>query len=183
MPNWCKNYVVVRGKAEDLKQMMFSCTSREINHPDYDKEAYLFTLLLEKDIEIREDDGCYLDFNLVVPLPKGALKQPAYTNWGQDSEKANWGVKWGACDCDLDYNLERSDPFVSYTFDTAWSNPETFFFKWSEQYPTLTFDCLTESSESDFIYHVIYKKGRSVETIEDCKYYDKYPEEAYDGDE
>jgi hypothetical protein len=67
----------------------------------------------------------------------------SWYSWSIDK----WGTKWGAYSFAID---EEEPGRLAVKFDTAWSFPTPVFDALVEQYPTLTFDCLTFDEGSNF---------------------------------
>lgn len=66
-----------------------------------------------------------------------AKAETGYYSW-YSWALANWGTKWNAYDCRLEFQAEK---YVEFCFNTAWSFPEPVFRKLAKMFPTLTFEC------------------------------------------
>lgn len=64
---------------------------------------------------------------------KKMIEKHGYKSW-YDWRIAHWGCKWG-----VDAEIDVSDTFVSYRFDSAWSPPIEFLENICERYPLLNF--------------------------------------------
>lgn len=109
----------------------------------------------------------YSDFYQKYPTPIS----------GYDWEYKNWGVKWGACDATIyDENLDSGEVYFEY--DSAWGHPsDTFFYKVSRDFPTLSFKNQWGGSEMDGGGYSIFVAGLMTdfdEWDEDDDYEDDY---------
>lgn len=112
MPNWCSNYLQIKGNAEDLNKF------KEENAP-------------------AEEKGGALSFDRAVPMPKEFLATDAWYHW----RIKHWGTKWDVnSDCDGSRIHDNDDPaLLDYTLETAWAPPVAWLRAVSEKYPDLTF--------------------------------------------
>jgi hypothetical protein len=77
-----------------------------------------------------------------------------------ESHYATWGTKWDACD--VEAYLEQN---LCYSFQTAWSPPEPWFYAIVKKYPQLRFTM--EYCEPMMDFEGIME-GEDGETIESC---------------
>lgn len=66
-----------------------------------------------------------------------ALAETGFQSWYPWAIE-NWGTKWNAYDCVLDFQTEK---YVEFCLNTAWSFPEPVFLRLAELFPELTFEC------------------------------------------
>lgn len=66
-----------------------------------------------------------------------AIYETGYQSW-YPWALANWGTKWNAYDCVLNYETEK---YLEFCFNTAWSFPEPIFNKLAQLFPLLTLEC------------------------------------------
>lgn len=109
--------------------------------------------------------GKDLDFNKVVPMPKGYDKNEKWYAWCID----NWGCKWSPYDGSI--NIEDDgveDGYAYLDFDTPWSPPTEFIKNASKKYPKLVFILRYEEEGCGF-YGVAKAKNGELEdyTIEE----------------
>jgi hypothetical protein len=82
MPNWCFNELTITGPAEDLKR--------------FKERAAGLSPWASASERVRN----VLNFHSLVPVPDDII-QTGYDPTGYEWEIQNWGVKWGACDTQL----------------------------------------------------------------------------------
>ena len=77
-----------------------------------------------------------LSFHAQVPMPQKHIashaKNRSNSDWYGWANK-NWGTKW---DC-YEEQLNHTDSYTNYIFDTAWSPPVVWFSKVSRKFPHL----------------------------------------------
>ena len=123
MPNWCENELEVRGKPEEITELLKAIKTEESN----------------------------FDFNTVIPYPKEYADpdrlvrawekehgkhcpyKDGYNQGGYEWCIANWGTKWNACDIGIDF----IDGYAKIEFRTAWSPPVQIVEKLAQMFPTL----------------------------------------------
>lgn len=80
-----------------------------------------------------------LSFHAQVPMPKKHIashaKDKLNSDWYGWSNK-NWGTKW---DC-YEEQLDHTDSYTNYCFDTAWATPVMWFANVSRKFPFLEFE-------------------------------------------
>jgi len=117
MPNHVTNKLVITGPKKDLDA--FKAT---MNRPNEHGEV------------------CEFNFHQTVPQPTNIIKgdiafgdsRPNWLNWNIP----NWGTKWNCYDVENVIFTSRS---IKITFLTAWSAPDKWLEKVSDQFPNLTF--------------------------------------------
>lgn len=119
MSDMCQNWLKVCGKTKQVRQFRKQVDERnakpEARYP-YQMKASRFS------------------FHRLIPMPKDILDQ-GYDPFGYDWQKANWGVKWGACNV----KLKKDNGALIYYFETAWYPPVDFIKKVSGLFPKLQF--------------------------------------------
>jgi hypothetical protein len=161
MPNWCQNYLVITGPAEQLNKLK--------------KRAILWEVKDKKRIKLS-------DFSLkrLVPTPRALLEYEA-PNRGQAGQTPaeiadtsrrlieqygyddwyhwnvhNWGTKW---DVEAELNETDDGTALYYNFDSAWCPPIAGLAKISQDYPELTFELRYEEGGVGFYGHAIFQNG------------------------
>lgn len=95
------------------------------------------------------------------------------SNW-YDWQVGNWGVKWDVVHADSgrsDDGPVEGETQASYTFETAWSPPETLFHYVAEKFPKLTFTLTYYEEGMGFGGMLTWHRGKLVgheETEEGC---------------
>lgn len=184
MPNWCQNTLHVDGAADDVAAFVKAARGREHTYKDYSSMRDKWPVY--EDIRLRalydeppalSDRESDLSFHSLVPIPDEVLKLPYDSSQaksladlldlpdkknalgGHAWENQNWGVKWGACEVNMDHN----DPeCASYHFDTAWGPPLEFLERVAEDWPSLRFELSFEESGMGFGGEVVYEDGCCV---------------------
>lgn len=119
MPNWCENEMVVKGDPKRVAQFVEQMKGADENGDEID-----------------------LDFEAVIPMPRVLSgrkspsddKSPTWYDW----QVENWGVKWGACDINLNYDDAIPDVAV-YNFNTPWGPAISWQERVIEYFPWLSF--------------------------------------------
>ena len=109
MPNWCANYIVIKG---DPKSLMDLKTKLRTEH--------------ETNTGLKVD---WFDFNQIVPEPADIGE-----SW-HDWRLENWGTKWPA-NCTEPPRQEMPGE-LKYVFDTAWSPPMAVLYTLMFEHPEL----------------------------------------------
>ena len=133
MPNWCSNYLVVNGPAEELKRFR-------------DEVAIKFT-----DKDGKEVESC-LSFNNHVPIwdytTGKALNQKITnnkegTNMDLSHLYTSWGTKWDVVygDADLQESKDAHEDLTElhYSYQTAWGPADEWFRVVITKFPELEF--------------------------------------------
>ena len=115
MPNHCYNEIqIVSDKGlESIRKLIVN-----ENYVPFDEQTEL------------NGDTQLIDFNLVVPQPKGVGQTDSHYEWNC----ANWGTKWNAYECEIlqDCNGEYTD-MLEIKFTTAWCPPEPWVKRLAEK--------------------------------------------------
>jgi len=120
MPNWCNNTLAISGDERVVQEFRKKARGR---NPKYPSSPY------------KEAIENLLSFHQFLPVPEDVLKEE-YGKAGYKWECKNWGVKWGACNVQLEGSEEGS---VTYLFDTPWGPPLPWMKEVAKQYPGLEF--------------------------------------------
>jgi hypothetical protein len=159
MPNWVYNSVQISGTKEDL--IAFRDKARKPAPSGFNSEDGTLTY---------SDKSEPLSFwNFIEPEDKALYfgasdyKPAEYEGWSAEERLAysmkfssngwydwnvrEWGTKWDAGSVDTNDNTEDKAPYLTYSFETAWSIPEPVFTAMVRQHPTLTFDFESEEEQ------------------------------------
>jgi hypothetical protein len=159
MPNWCSNSLSVTGSEDDIRRFKLKANGPEQSYHDYN--AHGVSWPIHDDVRLKalyesmpeSGESSVFSFHALFPVPSEVRQLPydtarakkladrlcltrTHVLGGYDWECANWGVKWGASNPDLQ---EDEDSFLQYIFDTAWAPPLDFLKKVSKDWPSLTF--------------------------------------------
>jgi len=128
-----------------------------------------------------EENG--FDFNTIVPMPEelkntektfgskantDLITKFGFDNW-YDWNVANWGTKWNAYDV-MDWMIEGlcdgDTTTATITFYTAWTPPQAFLDRASEQFPSLFFSLQYVDEGGGFLGESHYENGKLSKTID-----------------
>ena len=136
MPNWCENYLSVRGKSEDFKKFHDVIYS--------EKEDYQ---LLEK----------------LYPTPEELLEGEGWYNWRINHWGTKWKEDDLIVTGDPNEVDDNDLTEISFYFNTAWSPPIEAFDKISADYPKLLFALYYEEPGMGFCGKNAWINGESIE--------------------
>jgi len=121
MPNWCSNTIHLDGKKEHRQEFV-----------DKNKGFRVWDTT-------KKEEYYDLSFNASVKMPnsirdkhKRNIRNDEWYGWCNK----NWGTKWEA----QDTNLEHTDDYTYYSFETAWGFPEAWLIRVSRIYPHIKFN-------------------------------------------
>lgn len=164
MPNHCNNVLTVVGNEDAVAAFVDKAHGPLPSYPPQFGE------------ENKEPKISVFSFHRFVPIPDDVQKNE-YGDGGARSgynvERELWGVKWGAYDEEL---VRHEKNYAEYRFTTAWSPPEVFLLKASEQFPTLTF-YLSYTEESPSRGRFVIKNGEVIDAVHDSyPFDDEFPD-------
>ena len=125
MPNWCSNRVHISGSATDVSSFLAL-----IRGESGDEKTFSFQAILPCPSELQNYNAPQTDKDLAERF----VKEYGYTDW-YHWQVYNWGTKWDASDCYLDYQDAES---ASWYFSTAWSPPQGIYNELSRRFPGLS---------------------------------------------
>lgn len=194
MPNWCSNTLLISGPQEELRRFISAARGREHSYNDFYIEPWeaFDEIRLASILSTPPEDSereVVLSFHRLYPVPSDVrswpydrgitaevakatgLKPPDLS--GYEWENKYWGVKWGACDAQLnDHGNE-----VEYLFDTAWGPPIEWLNHVAEQWPGLSFSFRYEESGMGFCGDALWEGGVCIEHNQDCMHPDEEEDE------
>jgi len=164
MPNWCYNYMTVKGTKRELAKFVNDITVADVK--------------VEGDNPPRVT--VEYDMNKLVPLDPRASKEvkttiadgteKVFTAFSTESDGfdgfmdavVTWGSKWGAC------NVEIDDPALdgktlSMRYESAWSPCDALVIKISAMYPKLIFGTVSTEESSAFVAWSAFHNGEVIE--------------------
>jgi len=171
MPNWCENFLIIHGTAEELDAFAKKAVGPERQYVSGAHES-------RDPVELTSSPSPLnmLNFHNFVPVPERLLHR-TYSGrdeeragemkhgWhdpdhnGYDWEVANWGCKWGANVVQV--SRPRSELLV-YDFDTPWGPPEPFVYQVSQMFPSLTFVLQYYESNTGLVGFFTMNNGEAV---------------------
>lgn len=162
MANWVYNEMAVEGDDETVKAFVKKLAEPVLvfnSEEEKEKTGEVYSL----------KEGKALSFlNVTAPedwdeysTTAGRENRDNPLNW-YNWNIENWGTKWDALHAELS---EEAEGYAAYTFETAWSPPDQFFEKASEQWPTLTFRIAWEEEQG---YGAIWEAKGGVLTEEEA---------------
>jgi hypothetical protein len=150
MPNWCHNYMKIKGGAEELARLKQACIRI-----------------------VFEGEPAQLDFGALIPMPETFMKQPNFVGVdGSASGDApedfrcpprrdwaieNWGTKWNACHFDV---IADKPDCYEIAFNTAWAPPVPVYQKIAKMFPELEIHLEGHESVNDFAYRGTIQNGK-----------------------
>ena len=155
MPNWCYNYMTVKGTKRNLAKFI-------------------------KDIEVKNTEHKEYDLNQLVPLdPRGSKEikttnadgvETVFTAFSSESDGFDgyldavetWGSKWGACSVDVD-DPALDGKTLSMRYESAWSPCDALIAKISAMYPSLVFGVVSTEESSAFVAWSAFHNGEVIE--------------------
>lgn len=117
MPNWCENYLTIRGSYEIRTKFL-----QQIDGFD------LETLSFIKSIKL---------FDTFIPMPEEYNYDEQWYDW----RVKNWGVKWDVTSFN---KFKHKNLYTEIYFDTAWNPPLIFLQNVSKKYSNLSFHLICE---------------------------------------
>lgn len=178
MPNWSYNSLSISGNPEEIAQVKFQVSqpfTRE--HDNWNSDT--------KQMEVKTytyDNPVFAFWNIIRPTDMEAyVKQPDYNKPLEDKmlfqsndwyswNVRNWGTKWdvavhnGEEYPETAIQVDNPDHLI-YSFNTAWSPPESVVMEISRQYPNLTFD-MEYQEETGWGGDFTYKAGEIVSRMD-----------------
>lgn len=165
MPNWCSNNLDIRGDKTQLKDFISRVTKK-----DDDGNTYYDILgsLLPTPRELQEtmsggygrnEDGTKKPEQIELEAKEQSnIAKFGHKNW-YDWNVANWGTKWG----DSDTDLTEYDDSIEFTFESAWSPPESGIKAISKLFPEMTFILSYREEGMDFYGATAFRDGEYAE--------------------
>ena len=168
MPNWCTNWMTVKGQEEDVQAFANAVVDvEERDNEVHNIPATIFQKLLPMPEnghkKMTTQDGKELGYAFADPKTDG----DDFIN-GWDWCNNNWGTKWGDCDTTFS-NMGDS---LEFFYQTAWSPAN--YTKISEMFPNLTFIIRFEEGGMAFLGAEAYRNGERIAQEEGT-----YPEYSF----
>jgi hypothetical protein len=135
MPNWCWQFVTVKGKKEDLDSLVTAMKTKDEDGND----AYGLNHLYPCPEELKNTPAMLWSTNEseqaeINRIADENVNKFGYKDW-YDWANANWGTKWGACGVDC-VEIDE-DGELTFRFESAWAPAIGLLAKVSEQFPDL----------------------------------------------
>lgn len=144
MPNWCSSSLIVTGDINKLVEF----------DKKFKAEHYVYTEYSESDDSMISYDKTIHEICLVdgLTLLKSKVESYSFENFISIPEEEvnnwyewrtrSWGTKWDVCNfvSDLSGLKDELEPYVSYSFDTAWSPCEKVVLAMAKEFPDLHFE-------------------------------------------
>jgi len=179
MPNWCSNFISIKGNEDEIDKFMKFAIG--IN-PPYGGEKNLEGFMEDSNEKFVGDNITFFCFNNFVPVPNKVLENGYSSNGGEFGstecgygwQAEYWGTKWALYADDVEVKKENKCN-VTYNFPTAWSPPVPVIEAASEMFPSLHFFMNSEEPGCGIYFDIKYKFGSvssyrpySVLYCEDC---------------
>ena len=186
MPNWCSCCLQVTGPSLDyfydkmrdksrlsfddfhpvpaeLANVLSGCTTIDGVAYNQWRECVVDPLVTQAQF----DDMGFLDRDKVAHTRKGITPDDEarlVLQYGAasalDWQRRHWGVKWDACEVEIDHIDDQS---MEARFDTPWCPPAEWLEKVSEDFPTLQFVLAFAEGGFGFWGVSVYKAGVEIE--------------------
>lgn len=158
MPNWCNNYLIVKGEVEELQQLKNDLKSEYTNF-DFNKiidyKSFSDTKKDEwKNLPTKEKTYWVKD----ETKEENGFRQWVFNNGGYIWCVNNWGTKWNTDD-NVSVNFNKDKKELTYSFASAWSPPTELILTLIEKYKSLYFDFEYEETGMGFAGEITGEKG------------------------
>lgn len=157
MPNWCSNKLNVAGPGEELGSFLFICSMRHMLDSQSSQQGQAVGgagYLVQEAYPLG-----WLSFEGHVPVPEGVVNKGLWYDWSIQ----NWGTKWncnsGACIEEEELKQQRSQGYLEFHFDTAWSPPEPWLENVAARHPELSFTLCWEEPGCGYGGRLHFAKG------------------------
>jgi hypothetical protein len=161
MPNWCHNYMTIKGAAGEIARFKQTC----IVNDEFDFNTVIqmpCRSILNADEPMPDDpnpafvrEWAARDSQRIDRWKEAAAFGGDPNDWAID----HWGTKWNAF---RSYVTEKSD-CLECSFDTAWAPPVPIFEKLGEMFPTLDFELSGAEPMNDWGFKVSVTAGKLQE--------------------
>jgi hypothetical protein len=158
MPNWCWQYVTVKGSKEDLRSLLDAMRLKDAEGNDVYGLNHLYPCPKElAETHAMHWSGDQTEQAEIERKQAENLAKFGYKDW-YEWANSNWGTKWGACGVVVDDDSRiDSNGELTFQYESAWAPATGLLAKVSAQFPNLIigFYC---REEADFFatMHVFY---------------------------
>lgn len=148
---WLENHRELESKGDITKEILKSLYHRP-NITDEQKKKILSALEIKSETELHKEYVQPDELKQIIQNHKQLLQEYMLVLWKAVVEEEElldwynwqcqyWDTKWNACHAVLcDENYDQTSAYLEYTFDTAWSRPESVIEAFAEQNPNITFE-------------------------------------------
>lgn len=142
MPNWCLNRLTVIGPSDKVVAFIAKAHGEYQHYApskydlmDEDRKKLALGENYKSPEQTRKEELRQFSFHQLIPIPDEIMAKE-YDPYGYQTEKALWGVKWGASESEL---ISYKDGKALYEFNTPWGPPIVFLETLSSEWADLTF--------------------------------------------
>ena len=176
MPNWCQNRCIFSGPPAELSRLRELMDNGSEGLFDFGKVLPLPEELLAIHADQQVIDGVgYPAWRSMGPDTTGTHREMRVGVTQQDLDALvskygsadwyswtteNWGTKWGACDAEVDEEVQGQ---LTYDFNTAWGPPDPFLNTLMALFPELMLVHMYAEPGASFGGTAQYENGIMVE--------------------
>lgn len=179
MPNWCYNYLTVKGEQTELQRFVDAIT---LDDGDYDLSRIYPTpepLVISESFwgedtyeqATPQERAKYDDLNARYESNLATYGHRSWYGWNC----ANWGTKWSPRVEDFYFDLSSPYVEVEIRFDTAWSPATGLMTEISRRFPTLVFDVSFDEESQAYVGCEVFSNGEVFASSYDPNDYDSLP--------
>ena len=164
MPNWCYNYVTVKGDPKELRRLVEAMKITEKNAQGEDYQTFGLNHLYPCPTELTKTTASFGHAHSPEheQQMKDNLAKYGVTDW-YDWNIENYGTKWGACSMEMDEgNLDEENGSLHFHFESAWSPANGLMEKVSGLFPELIFGMHNTEEANFFACWFIFHNGKTV---------------------
>jgi hypothetical protein len=164
MPNWCYNYVTVKGDPKELRRLVEAMKITEKNKEGNDYQTFGLNHLYPCPKELSETVSSFghaqspeHEQQMKDNLAKYGVKD--WYDWSYEK----WGTKWGACHMEMDEeNLDEKNGSLHFYFESAWSPANGLVEYISGLFPELMFGMHNTEEANFFACWFVFHDGKTV---------------------
>jgi hypothetical protein len=164
MPNWCYNYVTVKGDPKELHRLVEAMRITEKNSKGEDYQTFGLNHLYPCPTELSETVSSFGHAQSPEheQQMKDNLAKYGASDW-YDWNIENYGTKWGACHMEMDEdNLDEENGSLHFYFESAWSPANGLMEKVSGLFPELIFAMHNTEEANFFACWFVFHNGKTV---------------------
>lgn len=160
MPNWTYTQIIVEGPEKDIAKFKEEASKNNvILEEGYYKGVEIWSLLDSLVPMPEEYKNTESGSNPVRVPPDIAKENRGAKDWYQ-WQNLYWGIKWGDCQTELQYEEPRA---LIFKTEFPWSYPHEAMIKISAKYPELIFELDMDEEGGFFWGDITYQNGIVIE--------------------
>jgi hypothetical protein len=161
MPNWCWQFVTVKGKKEDLQALLSAMRTKD----DQGNDVYGLNHLYPCPEELANTRAMLWSSNEseqaeIDRIADENVSKFGYKDW-YGWANANWGTKWGACDVYVENESQIDEEGeLTFRFESAWSPATGLLTQVSAQFPDLIIGFYCREEAEFFATMHVFHEGK-----------------------